>query len=402
MSARRIVQQAVRSMRRYKLRTAFMMLGGFIGVAALTFVVSVGKGAEAKVLRMVKQTFGDDAILVVGGGSRLMGGAHTGAARLTIDDVAAVAQQVPGIDAWDPQAELRTTIRHGDATTTSRVLGGSERWSRVWGRGVTSGEPFDAAAVAGAARVAIIGEAVAHKVFPGEDPIGGEIRIGAVPFRVIGVLESFGTDMHGMNRDNEIVVPLTTLMRRLSNRDAISAAKLVVGDPTRQGSIAAEVRRVLRARHGLERDQPNDFSVATSAGVQRNVASMQRIALLYVPLIGGVVLIVGGIVAATLMLASVSERVGEIGLRLAVGARPDDIRGQFLAETAATVVAGGLAGIVAGLFGVQLLAMHFPLDATVSWTAVGISILSSVIVGLLAGVLPAQRAAGMNPVDALR
>ena len=402
MSARRIVQQAVRSMRRYKLRSAFMMLGSFIGVAALTFVVSVGNGAEAKVLRMVQQTFGDDAIIIVGGGSRLMGGAHSGAARLTIDDITAVAQQVPGIEAWDPQAELRATIRHGDATTTSRVIGGSERWSRVWGRGVSSGESFDVTAVGGAARVAIIGQAVARSIFPGEDPVGGEIRIGAVPFRVIGILESFGTDMHGMNRDNEIVVPLTTLMRRLSNRDAISAAKLVVGDPTRQASIAADGRRVLRAQHGLERDQPNDFSVATSAGVQRTVASMQRIAMLYVPLIGGVVLIVGGIVAAALMLASVSERVGEIGLRLAVGARPDDIRAQFLAEAAATVVAGGLGGIAAGLLGVQLLTMHFPLDAPVSWTAVGISILSSVVTGLLAGVLPAQRAARMNPVDALR
>ena len=402
MTARHVMVQALRSMHRYKLRTFFMMLGSFVGVAALTFVVSVAQGSVSGLVRMVKQTVGDGGIVIAAGGSRIGGGAHAGAMRLTIDDAAAVAHEVPGIDAWDSQAELRETIRHGDVTTMARVLGGSERWSRAWGRRVSRGETFGAAAVAGASRDALIGETVARRIFPNADPVGGEIHIGAVPFRVIGVLESFGTDMHGTDRDNEIVVPLTTLMRRLSNRDAITAAKFVASDPAQQDDVAAAMRRVLRARHKLDRDQTNDFMVLTSSGMLRNVGVFERIALLYVPLVGGVVLLVGGIVAATLMLASVNERVAEIGLRRAVGARPDDIRRQFLAETAATVVVGGVGGVVVGLLGVQLAATRFPLETTVSWAAVGISIVSSIVVGLLAGVVPAHRAARLRPADALR
>ena len=402
MKPRSVVNEAVRAMARDKLRTAFMMLGSFVGVAALTFVVSIGQGAQAKLLRTVKQVVGDAAMIVAGGGMRMMGGPRSAPGRLTIDDVAAAVQQVPGILAWDPQSQVRETIRYAEATTTARVIGGTERWSRVWGRGVERGALFDGAAEAGASRVALIGETVAKNIFHGSDPVGAEIRIGAVPFRVIGVLEPFGVDMHGMDRDNEIMVPLSTLMRRVSNSDAIGAAKLVVADPRQQDSIAAQVRAALRARHGLDRDRPDDFSIITSSHVQEMVSTMQRIVWLYVPLVGGVVLIVGGIVAATLMLASVSERVGEIGLRTAVGARPADIRRQFLAETAATVIAGGLAGIALGLAGVQVVAMHMQLDSTVSWAAVVISVLASVLVGLVAGVVPAQRAARLNPIDALR
>jgi putative ABC transport system permease protein len=402
MKAEQVIQQAVRSMRRYKLRTSFMMLGSFIGVAALILVVSVGQAAQIGLTRMLKQTFGDAGVIVVGGGSRIMGGAHAPSARLTIDDMTAVVQEVSGIAVWDPQSELRPTVRHADATTTSRVLGGTERWARAWGRGVTRGQSFDASADAGAARVALIGETVAQRLFPGEDPVGAEIQIGAVPFHVIGVLEPFGVDMHGMDRDNEIVVPLTTLMRRLSNLDAITAAKIVVNDPAQQERIAGDIARVLRARHGLGRDQPDDFAVRTASGVQQTAAAFERIMLLYVPLVGGVILLVGGIIAATLMLASVNERVAEIGLRRAVGARPDDIWRQFLAETTATVVAGGVAGIVLALAGLQVLAMHFPRAAVISWTAIAIGMAASLVVGLLAGVLPARRAAQLRPADALR
>ncbi len=397
-----LIRQAIRSMDRYRLRSAFMMLGSLVGAAALTFVVSLAQGAEAKMLRTVKQVVGDGSVIVAGGGSRMMGGPHAAAGRLTIDDVAAAVQQVPGIEAWDPQAVVRETVRHADSTTEVRVIGGSEHWSRVWGRGVARGESFDRSAIEGSSRVALIGETVAHRIFGAENPIGGDIRIGAVPFRVIGVLEPFGVDMHGMDRDDEIVVPLSTLMRRVTNIDAIGAAKIVVADPRREDTVAASLRQALRARHRLDRDRPDDFSIMTSSQVQGMVSTIERVLWLYVPLVGGIVLIIGGGVAATLMLASVNERTAEIGLRTAIGARPADIRWQFIAETAATVVLGGLGGVVLGLAGVQLVALHLPLDSTVSWAAVAISVLASIVVGFAAGVAPAQRAARLNPVDALR
>ncbi len=403
MNTTRLIRSSLRAMARHKLRTAFCMLGSLVGVAALTFVVSLGTSAQTKMIRTVRQIVGESAVLVVGGGSRVMGSPRPGAARLTLDDIAAVAREVPGIEAWDPQADLGgAVVRHADSTATVRVLGASERWRQVWARGVSRGAVFDQAAVAGSARVALIGQTVARALFPSGDPLGAELRIGAVPFRVIGVLEPFGTDMHGMDRDNEIVVPITTLMRRLANLDAISAARLEVADGASPADVAAAARRVLRARHAIARGQPDDFRVVTSVESQRMVAMVSRILLLYVPLVAAVILLVGGIVASAVMLASVSQRVGEIGLRRAVGASPTDIRLQFVAETAVTLVAGGVGGIVLGYAAVLLVASRMQLSGAISWPAVALGLVAAALTGLLAGVVPARRAARLNPATALR
>ncbi|HEV8447894.1 MAG TPA: ABC transporter permease [Gemmatimonadaceae bacterium] len=390
-------------MRRYPLRTFLMMLGSIVGVAALTFVLSVGRGAQEVMLRTVRQILGDQAILIQAGGGTMMGGPRGGSARLTLDDMDAVAREVPEIDAWDPQVQkFNAAVKRGGASATARVLGESERWSPVWQRGVSRGQDFDAAAVTGMGRVALIGETVVHSLFAGEDPIGGEVEIGNVPFRVIGVLDRFGVDLHGMDRDNEIVVPVTTMMRRVKNVDDISGAKLIVKNAGREEEAAEQVRRVLRARHGLAGDQADDFHMMTSTEIHRMESKIERVLLLYVPLVGAVALVVGGIVAAVIMLASVSERVAEIGLRTAVGAGPDDIRRQFMLETATTIVLGGAAGIVLGILAVKLATRRMPISAPFSWSAVLVGLAAAAITGLMAGVAPARRAAHLNPVDALR
>jgi putative ABC transport system permease protein len=239
-------------------------------------------------------------------------------------------------------------------------------------------------------------------LFGGDDPLDAEIRIGAVPFRVIGVLEPFGTDMHGMDRDNEIVVPISTLTRRLTNVDTIAAAKLLLGNPSAGEDAAREITRILRERHVLTAGQPDDFKILTALEVQRNVAMIQRVLFLYVPLVAGVALVVGGIVSAMLMLASVNARISEIGLRRAVGARPEDIRLQFLIETAVTTICGGLGGIVLGYIGAQIIASRLELGDIFSWKAVLLGVGAAAVTGLIAGVAPARRAARLQPADALR
>jgi putative ABC transport system permease protein len=321
---------------------------------------------------------------------------------LTIDDIDAVAKEVAQVEDWDPQQSLTMAVRRGDTSTNVRVLGGSERSEKVWGRSVTRGEYFDAGAVAGSTRVALIGQTVARRLFAGDDPLDSEIRIGSVPFRIIGVLEPFGTDLHGMDRDNEIVVPISTLMRRLTNVDTITEARLLVRDAARSDDAAHEIRRVLRARHGLARSQPDNFFIVSALEVQRMAARMQRVLLLYVPLAATIVLLIGGIVTATLMLASVSDRVAEIGLRRAVGARPEDIRLQFLIETTVTTLCGGIGGIVLGYIGARMAATKMHLGDVFSWKAVLLGLVASALVGFLAGVLPAKRAAELQPIDALR
>jgi putative ABC transport system permease protein len=405
MRTSRLLRHGLRSMARYKLRSGFIVLGVLIGVFALTVVVAVGRGVERKMLATIRQVVGDSAVIVMGGGGRLTGSPRGDAARLTIDDVAAIAREVPGIDDWDPQQDLLVSVRHGDATATVRVLGHSERWERVWGRGVVRGESIDAAAVAGAARVALIGETAARDLFGSEDPLGAEVRIGGVPFRVIGTLEPFGTDMHGMDRDDEIVVPISTMLRRLANVDSISAAKLHLDDlhdDSRSKETVAAILRVLRERRALRPGEPDDFRVLSAVAVQRTVETIRRILLLYVPLGAAVVLLVAAVVSAALMLASVNERVAEIGLRRAVGARPDDIRLQFLVESAVTTLGGGVGGVLLGYLAARWVAERVQLGDAFSWGAVLLGLAASVLTGLLAGVLPARRAAKLQPVDALR
>jgi putative ABC transport system permease protein len=219
---------------------------------------------------------------------------------------------------------------------------------------------------------------------------------------VIGVLESFGTDMHGMDRDNEIVVPISTLIRRLTNVDTISGAKLLVKDSSREEQTAREITRILRARHALGAGEPDDFRLIMAVEVRAMTTWIRRVLFLFLPLVAGVILLVAGMVAATLMLSSVNERIAEIGLRRAIGARPEDIRLQFATETAVTILLGGLGGLLLGYAGARFVAMRMQLGETFSWEAVLVGMVASVITGLLAGVLPARRAARLYPSHALR
>jgi len=403
MTRTRLLRSSLKAMGRHKLRSGFMMLGSFIGVAALTFVLTIGAAAQQKLLTTVRQLFGPSSIIVSSGGGFFMGGPRGEAARLTLDDAAALAEALPEIEAWDPmQVVPGTSVRRGEASQTVRLLGESERSERVWDRGVSGGEYFDAAAVASSARVALIGETVARALFGNEDPLGAEIQIGPVAFQVIGILEREGTDIHGMDRDNEIVIPISTAMRRVMNVDAIRAAKLLVRDPERVDAAAREGTRLLRERHGRAEGQPSDFTLITSSAIQRTVGKVQRVLFLYLPLVAGISLLVGGAVAATLMLSSVNERVGEIGLRRAVGARSRDIRLQFLMETAITALGGGLLGAVIGSGVAVFLASRMNFGVGVSPAAVALGLALAAITGLLAGVVPARRAALLEPAVALR
>lgn len=402
MNASRLLRDSLRSLGRHRLRSTSIMLGSLVGVAALTFVLDIGQGIRRKILTTVQQIFGDSSVVVVAGGMQLVDGPRPDAARLTIDDIAAAAAAVPAVVAWDPQQVQIASVRRAGNTATARVLGQSERAEKVWARTVSRGRFFDASDVQRRERVALVGETLVRNLFGGADPLGAEIMVDAVPFTVVGVIERFGTDLHGMDRDNEIVVPVSTLMRRLANVDTISVAKLLIADPAQNATAAAQIREALRSRHALLQGQPDDFTLLTPTEVRQLLGKMQRIVTLYLPLASVVVLLVAGLIAATLMAGAVNARVAEIGVRRAIGARPADIARQFVAESAFTMLGGGLLGILLGSAAAQLVARRLDLGAVLSLRVALIGLALALITGLLAGVVPALRAARLRPVDALR
>lgn len=405
MKTGRLIRHGFRGMARHRLRTFFMMLGTFIGVLALTIVVAIGQGTRDTMISRIDKIFSGSSILLSasGGGSR--GGPHSAesAVTLTVDDLDAIQASIATIKVWDPMllAGSREVVYQGTSSTI-RVMGHSTHYEEVWNRGASRGALFGDAEVRSSARVALVGETVARELFQGADPIGLQIRVGTVPFEVIGVLEEIGTDLHGWDRDNEVIVPYTTAMRRIMNVDNIGTAKLLAVSEAEIGASVDAIEALLRERHALAADEPNDFSMFTPVQVQQMVGSMNQIFTLFLPIIAGVSLLIGGIVVANLMIMGVNERRSEIGLRKAVGAREKDVRLQFLLESSLVTVVGGLIALIVAAATLTFVGRAMDFSGIMPWEAAVLGLGAAILVGLVAGVVPARRAAALESASTLR
>jgi putative ABC transport system permease protein len=389
---------------RNKLRTFFMALGTLIGVTALTVVVALGQGSQQMLLDKLARMFSGSTITLMAGGMERGGPSqNTGRTALTQDDLAAIQREVPAVTAYDPEQFLGAVdvVFDGNATRTA-MRGHAELAETVRNRSVTRGSHFTDQHVRASARVALVGESLVQKIFGDVDPVGQTIRIGTVPFEVLGVLETIGTDPHGIDRDNEIHIPITTMLRRVMNVDYINSAKFMVDPAADLDATVVELSEVLRRRHNLTEGEPDDFRTFTPIQVQEMVSSGRRIFTVLLPIVALISIVVGAGVVANVMLMSVSERKDEVGLRKAVGARPQDIWWQFLVESTLVTTLGGLLAIVVGFVTVRMITFHTPTAAGFPWaiTIAGLGI--AITVGVLAGVMPARRAAGLDPVETLR
>jgi putative ABC transport system permease protein len=382
-----------------------MMLGTFVGVLALTLVVAIGQGTRDSVMGNIERMFAGNSILLTAGGGGMMGGprADGPTTTLVMEDLEEILSSVPGVAVYDPMvmADSREVVFQGNSSSV-RVLGHSENHEAVWDRGVSRGAFFGASDVRSSARVAVVGETLVRNVFEGADPIGSQLRVGTVPFEVIGVLDSMGIDPHGWDRDNEVIIPVSTMMRRVANVDYVQTAKILVDEGADLEGAVVAIEDLLRERHALAEEEPNDFSMITPVQVREMVGSMNRIFTLFLPVLAGLSLLIGGIVVANLMLMGVNERRGEIGIRKAVGARGRDIWIQFLLESSLVTVAGGVLALLvaAAVLGVVSQAMEIP--SVMPWQAATLGLCAAVGVGLLAGVFPARRASELDPVTTLR
>jgi len=400
-----VLREARRALTANLVRAALMMLGVAIGIAALTIIVAVGQGAKAQVLQRVDKMLGTSPIVVSAGEGGLQRGSQIDVttSTLTPEDATAIAEEIPGVREVSLVQRMPGVVITARAqTTTAQVFGVTPNWHDLQNWEVADGEELSVDDNSGAARVCLVGQTVAQALFGEADPVGETLRIREVSLRVKGVLVSKGVSPGGGDLDNRLVVPLATFSRRLYNVTALAQVIVRPDSMERIDSVVAAISALLRERHHIVPPKQDDFSVRTPEAIVHFTAGTSQTLSLFLGVVAGIALLVGGLVIMNIMLVSVSERTREIGIRRAVGARRKDILRQFLAEAVAITLAGGLVGVLVGVAGAAALGALKDLPMQVSWQAVAVAVVFSVLVGIIFGVYPAKRAARLHPVEALR
>jgi putative ABC transport system permease protein len=400
-----IFRIAFRALARNKMRSALTMLGIIIGVAAVIAMVSIGQGAQASVQAQIESV--GTNLLFVSAGSQNVGGVRSGAGEtsrntLTVDDIEAIRREVPSVAAASPTVNARSQLVFGNQNWNSQVQGVSEDLPQIRRWVVQSGEFFTAADVRAAARVAVIGQTVADNLFAGGDPVGQMVRVRELPFRVIGVMARRGQDPQGRDQDDVLFAPYSAVQKKLLAITHVQFAYVSAISPDATYTALQQITELLRQRHRIGPGQENDFTVRNLADVAETANETNRIMTLLLGSIAGVSLLVGGIGIMNIMLVSVTERTREIGIRMAIGARSAVVRTQFLIESIVLSLTGGAIGILGGLAVSLLIPYLLGWPTLVSVTAIVGSVLFSAAVGIFFGYYPARKAAGLDPIDALR
>ena len=400
-----ILKVAFRALGRNKLRTALTMLGIVIGVGAVIVMVSIGQGAQSRVLDQIS-SLGSNMLFVMPGNLNF-GGASMGlgaAGTLTDEDVLAMEREIPTIAAASPVVNSSGQMVFGNQNWFVRIQGTNEKFPRIREWKVEQGQFFTDADVRSASRVVVLGKTVSDKLFPGIDPIGETIRVRNLPFRVVGVLAAKGQSMVGQDQDDTAVMPYTTVQRKLLGQQILSINQAMVSSVSQQASgvTQSQIADLLRQRHKIPPGQPDDFIVRNMTDAAQTFEQLTTIMTLLLGSIAAISLVVGGIGIMNIMLVSVTERTREIGIRMAVGARPNSVRLQFLMESVTLSLIGGLIGVIIGGVLAAVVSKVLGWPTLVSTLSVLISFAFATIIGIFFGYYPAHKAAALDPIEALR
>lgn len=403
------IQVALLALRINILRSLLAMLGIIIGVASVIIMVSISTGAKQEVGRLI-QGLGTN-LLVISPGSSDMGGGRqlgTGTAPPFSDaDTLALRQQIPGVAAVSGTMRGSVTVVAAGVNWSTTAYGVNDEYLEVRDWGINDGRNFSASEVRAGSKVVLLGKTVAKQLFNETSPLGNQVRIKDIPFQIIGVLDSKGQSAMGNDNDDVLIIPITTARKRVlgGNNTVLNSVQTIMLEVAQNESMSdvqQEVENLLRQRRNIRAGSKDDFSVRNLAEFIKARSATQNTLSVLLAATAMISLVVGGIGIMNIMLVSVTERTREIGLRIAIGARQQDIRNQFLVESVTLCSLGGFIGLLLGIVGglaISLLGQWpITIDVNIALVALG----SSAFVGVFFGFFPAQRAARMNPIDALR
>lgn len=405
MNLSAIFGEALRALRQNRLRTGLTMLGMIIGVAAVVLMLSIGQGARTKINETIA-AMGSNLLLVVPGAMSSGGFSFgSGSVRtLTINDAHAIAE-LTSIRATAPVTSGTVQLNYAAKNWSTLITGTTPEYFEVGNWTMESGTAFTEAEVRSAARVVVLGSITAKNLFGDEEPVGKTIRITNRPFLVVGVLMAKGQSLTGRDQDDNVFVPISTSERQITGNQFPGSIRymLVQGASADEMDIAEiEITQLLRQRHRIPTGKDNDFTVRNLTAIADVATNAAKIMSIVLGAIASVSLLVGGIGIMNIMLVSVTERTREIGIRMAIGANQRAILTQFLLEAMMICIMGGLIGLLIGIGGAWLVSQVADMLIVITLGMIGLAFLFSSAVGIFFGFYPAQKAASLKPVDALR
>ena len=394
---------ALRALRRNKLRSFLTMLGIIIGVGAVITMVAIGEGAKALVRSQIA-SLGTN-VLIIFPGTTTQGGARTGwgGVRTLVDsDARAIMKEVPTVALASPGIRQGQQVIAGNQNWFTVVHGVAPEFQQIRNWEVAEGRFINQADVDGATKVALIGQTVADVLFGNDNPIDAVIRIKKIPFRITGVLAPKGRSSQGTDQDDVVMIPYTTMQKRIMGITYVQDIYVSAVSADRTQEAQQQITALLRQRHKIRPGAPDDVSIRNLSDIAEAAANSAKVMAVLLGSIASVSLLVGGIGIMNIMLVSVTERTREIGIRMAVGARSRDIMLQFIVEAVMMAAIGGALGILLGVVSSDMVHRIMEWPILVRPDIVVIALLVSGGVGIFFGFYPAQKAAHLDPIEALR
>ena len=403
-----IIKVSVRAIWRNKTRSSLTMLGIIFGIAAVIVVLAIGKGASANMVAQIGK-MGDNVVMIFSEQRHAAAGVHGGAGEgqsLTASDGIAIRRELAHlVKAESPEVRTQMQVVCGDKNWNTTIYGCSTEFLVIRNWDMASGDFFNEQEERQCARVCVLGKTVASNLFPNEDPAGRTLRIGNMPFKVKGVLEAKGVGGWGQDQDDAVLAPYTTVKRVLQAStfpDNVRQLKLSLWSMDQIEEAKREIGALLRQRHRLGDNAEDDFRIIDMAEITSTMSGVSNTMTVLLAAVAAISLLVGGIGIMNIMLVSVTERIREIGLRMAIGATPANILSQFILEAVLLSTLGGGAGVALGVSGAQAIGEMLGWPILVETTSTAVAFLFSAFVGMFFGFYPAWRASRLNPIDCLR